>query len=758
MDANENMDAADGSDKTSEISVLLPLEGMSCSACVARVEKTLAGVKGVKKANVNFMSKEAWVVYDPALAGPSSFRQAIRKIGYNVAEAKGEPAGAGAGPGERDEARGLKVRLLVAAVFSFLVMALSMGPMLGLLPRLDGRLLGLILALVSLPVYAWAGWTFHRGALLRLRYASFDMNSLVSLGTTAAFVFSLVETLWPGLIAPGGRGPGFLYDSSVMIITIVLLGRYLEARATARAGRELTRLASLRPQRAHLAVEGWVENVPISRVGPGDMVVVHGGEAVPLDGVVVQGTTVVDESLVTGESMPVTRGPGSLVIGGTMNQGDPVRVRVTKTGENTFLARVIKAVQQAQASKPPIQSLADRIASVFVPVVMVVALATFLGWLFLGPSPALRMAVTTAVAVLVIACPCALGLATPVAVSMAVGRAARAGVFIRRGEGLERLGRADTFVFDKTGTLTRGRPEITDMVTLGDASRDRILALAAGVESGSAHPLGQALMRRSRELGASSETFEDVRSVPGRGMAAKVSGMDVHVGSDDFLKENGIDPAPLERDADRLRGEGKSLVYVALARKPAGLIAMADPVREEAARVIAGLKARGIETILLTGDSEASALAVKEAVGLDRAAARLLPLDKAKMIRELQARGRRVAMIGDGVNDAPALAAADSGSIAMGTGSDVALESADAGLMGRSLEPLLDLLELSQLTVRIVRQNFFWAFIYNVIAIPVAAGLLYPLWGVLLSPMIAAAAMSMSSISVVLSSLRLRRA
>jgi Cu+-exporting ATPase len=757
MASNEHIRSPAAPDEVPETAVVLPVEGMSCSACVARVEKTLAGVPGVKKASVNFMSKEAWVLYDPALAGPGSLRQAIRKIGYDVAEAGEKPVEGGEGRRERSEARRLKVRLAVSVVFSLAVMALSMGPMVGLLPEIDPRLMGLGLALLALPVYAWAGWTFHRGALIRLRHASFDMNSLVSLGTTAAFAFSLVETLRPGLVVPGRRGPGFLYDSSVMIIIIVLLGRYLEACATAGAGRELTQLAGLRPRRAHLAMEGRVENVPVSDVGPGDIVVVHRGEAVPLDGVVVQGAAALDESLVTGESIPVTRGPGSRVIGGTMNLGDPVRVRVTKTGESTFLARVIRAVQQAQASKPPIQHLADRIASVFVPAVMAAALATFLGWLLLGPSPALHLAVTTAVAVLVIACPCALGLATPVAISMAVGRAARAGVFIRRGEGFERLGRADTFVFDKTGTLTVGKPEVTDVVTLEGTTEHRILRLASGVESGSGHPLSEAIVRRSRKLGPPDLAIEDIRSFPGRGMTGKVSGDTVHVGSDDFLKENGIDTSPLDRDAARLRSEGKSLVYVALGRRPLGFMALADPLREESARVIGRLKALGIETVLLTGDNETSARAVQEAAGLDRMEARLLPEAKAERIRELQARGRKVAMIGDGVNDAPALAAADSGSIAVGTGSDVALETADAGLMGRSLEPVLDLLKLSRRTVRIVRQNFVWAFLYNVLAIPLAAGLLYPLWGVLLSPMVAAAAMSLSSISVVLSSLRLRR-
>jgi Cu+-exporting ATPase len=740
--------------KPPETAVTLPIEGMHCAGCVARVEKTLGGLDGVKKASVDLVSREAWVVYDPALTGPSSMREAVRAIGYAVPE----PAAAAAADGmAAAEERRLRTRLAVSIALSAPVVFLSMGSMLGL--PLHGRAAGVLLALLSLPVYLWPGWTFHRGALVRLRHGAFDMDSLVSLGTTAAMVFSLIETAVPGLlVTSSSHGPALLYDSAVMIITFVLLGRYLEAGATAGAGRELSKLAALRPSKAHLVRDGGVEDVDVSVPGAGDILIVHPGEAVPLDGVVVEGTSAVDESMVTGESIPVVRLPGLEVIGGTINTSGTLGVRVTKTGERTFLARVIRAVREAQASKPPIQRLADRIASVFVPAVIVVALATFAAWLALGPSPALAYAVTTAVAVLVIACPCALGLATPVAVAVAVGSAAKKGIFVRRGDGFERLRRADVFAFDKTGTLTKGKPEVTDVVPAAGLEEADVVGLAAAIEAGSTHPLGRAISARSRAVGARCPTMTDYKSFPGKGMSAASEEESVLLGSEAFMKENAVDTAPLAARAARLAAEGKSIVHVARGGRVAGIIAVRDPVREEAPEVIRKLKAMGRRTILLTGDAVEAAAAVQRETGIDEVHARLLPEEKSAKIREMQARGLRVAMVGDGVNDAPSLAAADAGSVAMGSGSDVAIETADAGLMGRSLRPLLDLVRLSGKTVRVVRQNFFWAFVYNVLAIPLAAGALFPFWGILLSPMVAAAAMSLSSVSVVLSSLRLRRA
>jgi Cu+-exporting ATPase len=754
MDSRDAIRGSGPGAAAGEAAVTLSVEGMHCSTCVASVEGALSRIDGVKKASVNFMSKEVWVEYDPSLTGPSAFRNSIQKIGFSVVDRQtGAQPGVSEDPGMR-EARKMRARLLVSILFSIPVLVLSMGPMIGLHLPLGAAAQGLVLAVLSLPVYAWGGWPFHRGAVARLRHGGSDMNTLVSLATTAAFVYSVLQTLMPDRMPGGGK---FMYDSSVMIITIVLVGRSLEARATGKAGQELARLALLRPVEAHLEVAGRVENVPVSRVGAGDVVVVHPGEKVPLDGVIAEGAGAFDESMITGEGMPAVREAGQPVIGGTINTGSLVRVRVTKTGDETFLARIMRAVAQAQASKPPIQNLADRIASVFVPVVIAVALATFALWTTFGPPQAPGLAVMAAVSVLVIACPCALGLATPAAVSIAVGRAARSGIFIRRGEGFERLRRADTFVFDKTGTLTRGKPEVTDVVAAEGFDERTVVQAAAAVESGGAHPLGAAILARSKNLGPADLDARSPESVPGKGMSALLGGRPAHVGSDDYMKEKGIDISGLEPAARRLRREGKSVVFVAAGGKAAGLIAVADPVREDAARVIAALGKAGAGTILLTGDSETAAAAVKEKLGIDEVFARLLPEDKSRIIGELQRKGRKVAMIGDGVNDAPSLAAADSGSVAMGTGSDVAVETADAGLMGTSLAPLLDLVRLSKKTVRVIRQNFFWAFLYNVLAIPVAAGVLYPLWGLLLSPTIAAAAMSLSSISVVLSSLRLRR-
>jgi Cu+-exporting ATPase len=726
----------------------------------------------VTAAAVNLATERAQVTFPAGQVRLEDLRLAVQAAGYDIPAAGTE---AGAGPGAEDaaaarrarELAGLRRRLLVGA-------ALAVPVVLGSFPQVfpwapaAWRDPWVQLAL-TLPVQLWVAWPFHRGAAVALRHGSANMNTLVSLGTTAAFVGSLAVTLWPHALMAAGAMT--YYDTAVVLVTLIVLGRYLEARARGRASAAIRTLLDLRPRTARLERDGREVDVAVEAVLPGDLVRVRPGEKVPVDGTVTHGQSTVDESMLTGEFLPVAKRPGDRVVGGTLNRTGAFTFRAERVGRDTVLAQIVRLVEEAQGSKAPIQALADRIATVFVPVVLLLGTATFLGWWLWGPAPAILFAVSNTVAVLVIACPCAMGLATPTAIMVGTGRAAELGILVKDAGSLELLHRIRTVVVDKTGTLTRGRPAVTDVIPARDATRAEVLALAAAVERGSEHPLGEAIVAQAAAEGLPALPAEGFDALPGQGVLALVAGRAVVLGQARLMAERGVALDGLGDAARQLADEGKTAVFVAAAGRARGVIAVADPPRPEAAAAVAGLRALGLEVVMLTGDARGTAEAVARQLGGVRVLAEVLPADKAREVGRLQAEGHRVAMVGDGINDAPALARADVG-IAMGSGIDVALEAAAVTILSGDLRAIETTVRLSRATLRVIRENLAWAFGYNLVLLPVAAGLLYPLFGPggvppalrplfgesgLLSPVLAGAAMACSSVSVVANSLRLRR-
>ncbi len=580
------------------------------------------------------------------------------------------------------------------------------------------------------------------------------MSTLVSLGTNAAYFFSVAVTVWPHAFMALGAMP--YYETAAVVITLVALGRWLEARARGRTSEAIRRLVALAPRTARVLRDGRELDVPTSDVVVGDLVRIRPGERVPVDGEIVDGTSTIDESMLTGESLPVTKGPGATVFSGTVNRTGSFVFRASRVGAETTLARIVRLVEEAQGSRAPIQRLADRVAAVFVPIVLVIAAVTFVGWWALGPAPSLLYALTNAVAVLVIACPCAMGLATPTAIMVATGRGAELGILVKSAEALETLAGVDTMVFDKTGTLTVGRPSVTDVIPAPGVGEDEVLALAAAAEQGSEHPIGEAIVTRAKERGLALPPVTEFVTVPGQGIDAQAPAGRLLLGNRALMDARGVDVTTLAARADVPAQTGKTVVYLAVAFRPLGLIAVADTLKPHARTVVSELRRRGIDAAMLTGDDRRTAAAMASEAGIERVLAEILPEDKAREIARLREQGRRVAMVGDGINDAPALAQADVG-IAMGSGTDVAIEAAGVTLMRGDLRAVVAAVDLARRTIRIVKQNLVWAFGYNVVLIPVAAGLLYPFWGVRLSPILAGAAMAFSSVSVVTNSLRLKR-
>jgi P-type Cu+ transporter len=609
------------------------------------------------------------------------------------------------------------------------------------------------LALIT-PVMFYAGWPIHRTGWLALSHRSADMNSLITLGTIAAYGYSLVVTLAPGLVPAGVRGVYF--ETTGVIVALILLGRLIETRAKAGTGQAIRELLGLQARTARVIRDGTEAEIPATQVVVGDELAIRPGEKIPVDAVVLSGSSAVDQSMVTGEPMPVTKRPGDPVIGATINTTGSLRVRAAKVGADSMLAQIIKMVQQAQASKAPIQRLADAVSGYFVPAVIAIAIAAFAVWFTLGPAPAFTVALVSAIAVLIIACPCALGLATPLSIQVGTGKAARAGILVRSAEALETAQRLDTIVLDKTGTITAGKPALTDIRPAGGRTEDELLALAAAAESDSEHPLASAIIAGARERGVSIPAAVAFGSVTGKGVQARVNGTPVLVGNARLLTSAGIDITALEPAAAELSGQGKTPVLAAVDAEPAGVLAIADTLKDDSAAAIAALRRLGVQVVMLTGDHARTAAAIARQAGVSRVLAEVLPEHKASEIRRLQAEGRRVAMVGDGINDAPALAAADVG-LAIGTGTDVAIEAADITLVSGSLAGVVTAIGLSRATMRNIRQNLFFALAYNGTGIPVAAGILYPFLGIRLSPVIAAAAMALSSLSVVGNANRLRR-
>ena len=719
---------------------------MTCAACSARVQRTLERTPGVSAANVNLMTGSATVSYDPASTTPERLVEAIRDTGYG---AELPDAGAsieemtGAEDAARDrERRELRKKFAVSLAAALLSIPLSM-------PSRPWLLFAL-----TLPVMGWAGRHFYSRAWAAFRHRTADMNTLIAVGTGAAFGYSLFVTVAGSWLAARGIQPHVYYEPVIWIITLVLLGNLLEARARSRTAAAIRRLIELRPLTARVVRDGGEAEIPLARLRPGDEVLVLPGEKIPADGAVVDGTSHVDESMLTGEPTPVRKAAGDRVIGATINGNGALRFRVEQVGGDTVLSRIIRLVQQAQGSKAPIQRLADRIAAVFVPVVMGIAAVTFIVWLVVGPEPAYLHALVSAVTVLIIACPCAMGLAVPTAVMVATGRGAELGILIKGGEALERSSRLDTVVFDKTGTVTEGKPTVQRIAGEDEAEA---LRLAASLERHSEHPLGEAIVAAGAARGLVLTEPRQFESLTGRGVIGIVEGRRVAVGNAALLAGLGISPGRFAPQAEAFAAEAHTTVFVAVDGDVVAVIALADAVRPAAREAVQALRRMGLESVMLTGDDARTAEAVARAVGIDRVAAGLLPEGKLEEVRRLQSEGRTVAMVGDGINDAPALAQADVG-IAMGTGTDVAIEAGDITLMRGDPLGVPRAVALARRTMRVMRQNLFWAFVYNVVGIPIAAGALYPAFGLRLTPAFAAAAMAVSSVSVVMNSLRLRAA
>jgi len=732
----------------------LPVRGMHCAACVGKVERALTSVPGVDEATVNLATEKATVTFDPTRTDVTRLQDAVARAGYELVEPR---EAAGQTPDREQSAREetqrrARSKFVVGAILSVPIVIGSMVE--GFLWAPAWLRNPWLLWALATPVQFWVGFEFHAGFLRDLRHRTASMSTLVSIGTNAAYFFSLAVTLWPHVFMPAG-GMTY-YETGAVVITLVVLGRWLEARARGRTSEAIRRLVSLAPRTARIVREGRELDVPTTEVGVGDLVRIRPGERIPVDGVVLEGASTIDESMLTGESLPVEKTAESRVVAGSVNQTGALLFRATHVGSETTLARIVRLVEDAQASRAPIQRLADRVAAVFVPIVLVVAGATCLAWLAFGPEPRLPMALTTAVAVLVIACPCAMGLATPTAIMVGTGKGAEHGVLIKSATALEVLHRVDTIVFDKTGTLTVGRPEVTDIVTVPGVGEDDALAVAAGAEQASEHPLGEAIVRLAKERGLALPPVGEFTAVPGQGIDAMAPDGRILLGNETMMNERGIDVSLLADRAIALQAQGKTVVVLAFAGRLLALIAVADVLKPDAAATIRRLREMGLAVAMLSGDNRRTAEAIAREAGIERVLAEVLPADKAGEIKRLQEGGHRVAMVGDGINDAPALSQADVG-IVMGSGTDVAIEAADVTLMRSDVAGVVVALELSRRTIQIVKQNLGWAFGYNILLIPVAAGVLYPLAGVLLSPILAGAAMAFSSVSVVTNSLRLKR-
>lgn len=736
-------------------SVIISVRGMTCASCVAKVTKALNRVEGVVSASVNFAAERADINYLPTVASLDVLMAAIRDAGYEpLAQVKEEDLLERDARIKREEVRRLKRKFLFAAAVSVPVMIGTMADVFAWIPDFLGN--NLLLLLLATPVQFWSGWQFYKGAWAALKHFSADMNTLIAVGTSSAYFYSAAVTVFPWLFAGSGMGHGVYFDTATVIIALILLGRLLELRARGQTGEAIKKLIGLRAKTARVMRQGTEVDVPAVDVLEGEIIVVRPGEKIPVDGLITEGFSTIDESMISGESLPVEKKAGDEVIGATMNRTGTFRFRATRVGRDTTLSQIVKMVEQAQGSKPPIARLVDVIASYFVPVVIAGAIVTFIVWYAYGPEPALSFALLNFIAVLIIACPCAMGLATPTSIMVGTGKGAENGILIRGGESLETAHKLDTIVLDKTGTLTKGQPSVKGTAPLSGSSAEEMIFYAASAEKGSEHPLGEAIVRRAVELGIIPADPEGFEALPGRGIKANVKGSEVLLGNELLMTERGIDIAPVRREAERFSDEGMTPVFLSVGGSLKGAVAIADTLKENSKAAIEAFMRLKLEVVIITGDNKRTARAVAAELGVKRVLAEVLPQDKAREVKKLQDEGRKVAMVGDGINDAPALAQADVG-IAIGTGTDVAMEASDITLIGGDLRSIVAAIALSRATIRNIKQNLFWAFIYNILLIPVAAGALYPAFGILLNPMYAAAAMGLSSVSVVSNALRLKR-
>ncbi len=763
-----------GETETEKRKVTFPVTGMTCASCVAHVEKALQGVDGVGSANVNLASEKATVEYDASKVGMADFRKAVEGAGYGAgaevsAEGIAEPDVVM--EAARREIRALRNKLLFAGIIGTYMLVVAISVFSGGWSWLPSLLSNhYFLWVLATPVQFWAGWQFYRGAWGALKHKTANMNTLIAVGTSAAYFYSVAAILFPGFFTAGGREANVYFDTAVIIIALILFGRFLEARAKGQTSEAIKKLIGMQARTARAVRQGQELDIPVEEVVVGDIVIVRPGEKVPVDGIIKEGYSSIDESMVTGESIPVEKRPGDQVIGATINKTGSFHFEATKVGKDTVLAQIVRLVEEAQGSKAPIQRLADVISAYFVPAVIVVAIITFTLWYLLGPAPALTFALLNAVTVLIIACPCALGLATPTAIMVGTGKGAENGVLIRSGESLETAHKITAIILDKTGTLTQGQPVVTDVVAVSDFKEEELLRIAASAERGSEHPLGDAIVNMAKDKGLALFDATEFRAIPGHGIEAKIKGQEVLLGNLKLLQDQGLSLDGLEEKAVQLSNEGKTTMFLGIDGRPAGIIAVADTLKPNSREAVSELHRLGLEVVMLTGDNRRTAEAIARQAGIDRVLAEVLPEDKASEVKKLQEEGKVVAMVGDGINDAPALVQANIG-IAIGTGTDVAMEAADITLISGDLMGVVTAISLSKRTMRTIKQNLFWAFAYNVFLIPVAAGILYFVFsqsGVppalqfflgdygFLNPILAAGAMAFSSVTVVSNSLRLR--
>jgi len=741
--------------------VSLPIHGMSCASCVKKVEGALGGLEGVIKASVNFATERASVQYVPGTVSLDDFKKTVKDAGYEIldtGQVEKEDVVDQERAAREAEFKMLKRKFIAGLVLVVPVFLLAYWKTLGLTRLYDlGRETNFYLQLIfQTPIQFWVGWQFYTGAWKSAKHKSADMNTLIAVGTSAAYLYSVMAMFFPHLFSAQGLAAEVYFDTAGAIVVLILLGRLLEARAKGQTSEAIKKLIGLQAKTARVVRHGQEADIPVGEVEMGDRVVVRPGEKIPVDGIVKEGHSAVDESMVTGESIPVEKHAGDEVIGATINKTGTFNFEATKVGKDTMLSQIVKMVEDAQGSKPPIARLADIIAGYFVPTVIAIAVITFAVWYFFGPAPALTYAMINFVAVLIIACPCALGLATPTSIMVGTGKGAESGVLIRGGEALETAHKLNAIVLDKTGTLTEGKPSVTDIAVFGDFKEEDILLYSASAEKGSEHPLGEAIVNQALEKNLSLISPENFNAIAGHGIEATIEGKSVLLGNVKLMRDRGVPLEDLERKADEFSNQGKTPMFIAVDNQPAGIVTVADTLKENSKAAVKALHRMGIEVAMITGDNKRTADAIAKQIGIDRVLAEVLPDGKADEVKKLQAEGKKVAMVGDGINDAPALAQADVG-IAIGTGTDVAMEAAAITLISGDLRGVLTAIALSRSTIRNIKQNLFWAFAYNTILIPVAAGVLFPFFGILLNPIFAAAAMGLSSVTVVSNALRLRR-
>ena len=733
----------------------LSIKGMHCASCVSKVEKGLQQVPGVLGANVNLSAEKAEIKFVSGTVSPSDLIEAVQQIGYDA-----EIAQIGADQQDREQKeRALHLKTLFrkmtfSAVFSVIILILSMADLFPFLKTIPEQYRFFLLFLLTTPVLLFSGSQFYVAAWKALKHKSADMNTLIAIGTGSAFLYSMVATFVPDFLPENMRHVYF--DTTAVIITLILVGRFLEARAKGKTSEAIRKLIGLQAKTARVIRDGKEIDLPIEKVIAGDVIFVRPGEKIPVDGVILKGQSSVDESMITGESMPVEKNVGDEVIGATINKTGAFQMKATKVGKDTLLSQIIKLVQEAQGSKAPIQRLADVIAGVFVPVVIALATLSFFIWLIWGPAPSLTYALITFVTVLIIACPCALGLATPTSIMVGTGKGAENGILIKNAEALEIAHKIKTVVLDKTGTITEGNPRVTEIIKTDRLEKDEILALAASVENNSEHALADAILTEAERRKIKLAEAANFNAIPGMGVSAEINGTRILLGNEKLMQKHGFRTEKYADVINSFSQTGKTAVLIAFASNIVGVIAIADVVKKDSQEAIQKLHELGLEVVMLTGDNEKTASAIAQQMGIDRFFAEVMPGDKANHVKSLQEEEKIVAMVGDGINDAPALAQADIG-IAMGTGTDIAMESGDITLMKGSLHDVVKAIKLSRATMRNIKQNLFGSFIYNSLGIPVAAGVLYPFFGILLNPIIAAAAMAASSVTVVTNALRLRR-